>query len=261
MVKKVDVALIDENADSGSRSVRKPLGRPRGSKNKIKRDGLTESEHLALEEGRRIVQADLKLSATQVVNRAQIKTAVAGGTNAQKAHLERVAKLEQKQSDAVDNLLVGWEIYVRGAEIDLEFIAPENREKFERALLPHPADVDVDFVKRVVNINGPATTSERRQWAASLAALARIRRNLLEMRIQIEADPTDRGLVYVYTKVIDKYLTAVEAYPERYQPERLPLWEARRTMKFYWHADDSVEPPNETVQRSNQSTRRLAQGR
>lgn len=232
----------DENgksaqADTGSSSqpaAPKRRGRPRGSKNRIKTDGLTESEQLALEESRRIVQQESQLTAFQVVARAQIKTAVNGGTNAQKSHLERIAKLEQKQLDARAKRLDEAEHYVRIAEYALEIATPERRSKLESFLLPHPHDVEVDYDKGVVRVRGPATTLERREWNRHKEDLAWVRQTVLDLRIEVELDPANEAKQVDMMWFFHMYLNCIELLPERHRPEPLPSWASRKMIPWWF---------------------------
>lgn len=219
-------------------------GRPKGSRNKKRYLGLTESEQMALEESRRVVQAGTNLTATQVVNRAQIKTAATGGTMAQKSHLERIAKLEQKQYDATQKLLETAEEYVRLAELSIEQANDRGIQDFERHLLPHPADMEVDFEKREVRFRGPATTLERRIFNEAKAAAAEERQWLLETRTQLENTPCDWRLQFLYLWRNDRYLTYFEKMPERHRPESLPRWQMinQPTLDEIWKGIASLRP-------------------
>jgi hypothetical protein len=223
-------ASLQSKADA-SLPPRRGRGRPAGSKNKKRHLGLTDSEQMALEESRRLVQANL--TAGQVVNRAQIKTAVTGGTFAQKAHLDRIAKLEEKEANATEKLLNTYEEYVHVCEDQLDRASPERREELERTMLPHPHDVEVDYIKREVRINGPFTTLERREWNAIKADLNSLKQRMLDLRFEVELDPDNEDLQWFYTSCLDKYLTACEYLPIRHQPAPLPVWKSGKDIDWY----------------------------
>ena len=218
-------------------------GRPKGSKNKPKPGDLTPSERMALEENKRIVQAGTRLTAGEVVERAQIKTAATGGTNAQKAYLARIAHLEQKERDAIDKRLSTWEEYVRLCEELLDRASPERREQLERAMLPHPGDVEADFAKREVRILGPATSFERRQYAAIHNELSDSLDYILRVRAEIEANQTDWSLQAHYIEAVSKYADTAALFPERHRPPRVSPWPAAQTFPWWYDPASGYEPP------------------
>lgn len=213
-------------------------GRRRGSKNKPKvPTGLTPSELVALEEARRIVRKEDNLDAIRTVNRAQIKTAVQGGTNAQKAVLARHDAIERKQREAEDAALASAEAYVRRCEELLSDADTDEREELERHMLPHPADIEVDFAKREVRVLGPATTMERRQWNRMLDLLAKYRSAIVGLRRQVEQSPEDIKKQLAFDIYNHRYLGYCEKLPERYRPKPLFKWEALPDIKWYELAD------------------------
>ncbi|UAK25504.1 hypothetical protein [Sphingomonas nostoxanthinifaciens] len=123
-------------------------GRKRGSKNKPKTPlGLTDNERVALEEAERLMttKSGEVMETSRAVSRSQIKTAVLGGTNAQKAYLTRLDTIQQKKRAAEEANLLAWEEYVQATEHRLDMATPEERQYLDERLLPHPADIEVDF--------------------------------------------------------------------------------------------------------------------
>lgn len=259
MVKKasdIEAAQLG-SAPAGSGSMVQPIkrkrGRPPGSKNKPKLHDLTPSEQIAIEESRRIVQAEHKLNATQVLTRAQIKTGVQGGTMAQKAALERIAKLEQKQRDAEDKRLEQAEEYVQFCESLLDRASPDQRLRLERVMLPHPEDVEVDFRKREIRVRGPVNSFERREWRALKADLEQLREDVIDLRSELEREPNDRILQWQYTKMLFGFLDVRDVLPPRHQPEPLPAWEAQSSIKFWSGDADATLPTPKRAPRARRS--------
>jgi len=222
-------------------------GRPKGSKNRPKNDALVPCERLSLAESRRKVIEGSDFTALQLVERAQIKTGAKGGTNAQKAYIDRITKLEQKDRDATDKRLAEAEGYVRLAEMYIRLAPDHLRERFESKLLPHPSDVEVDFEKRTVRILGPATTLERRRWDALKLEVLEERDLVLDLRKQVEQDPGSASRQLTYTAVICRYLDIIECFPERHRPAPLPLWRERDAIT--WHPFELPTPTRRKLRR------------
>jgi hypothetical protein len=220
-------------------------GRKLGSKNKPKKqDGLTEAEQIAWEESFRSVPTSSgEMEANRAVNRAQIKTAAQGGTNAQKAHLARLDAIAQKKHVALEKRLAEWETYVQTAEDMLDRATPEQRLALEKALLPHPADVEVDFSKGEVRFSGPVTSLDRRHWKDSMAAYGELRTLALRYRKMVEKSPRDVGLQTLYFRAVDCFLSASEDLSPRYRLAPLPKWTKRRNIPFWFDRGFYPQPP------------------
>ena len=203
------------------------FGRPVGSKNKMKRHGpgLTASEQIALEEATRTIKtSDGQMEALRAVNRAQFVTAIKGGTNAQRAALERIERIQARQAAEQQALLLRCEEYKQQYEIDKGVLTKRKLAFIYDNSLPHPEDVEVDFEKGTVVIHGPSSTRQRKYMNEALATLAKIRALVFELRRDVAARPSDRGLHYLLADCTDRFMRKNDRLPERNRLKRLPIW-------------------------------------
>jgi len=204
-----------------------PFGRPLGSRNRKKKaiPGLTPSEQIALEEASRAVgTSNGEMEAIRAVNRAQLKTAADGGSNAQRDYINRTARLEQKSFDQRQALLQSLEEYKRQYEYHQLTLDDEQMRRLERMLLPHPDDIEVDFARGAFSIKGPSTTQERKIWNEGLAAHARMQSLVLECRRAVLADPSNPAVHMTLLDCTDRFMRNNDKLPERYRLKRLPIW-------------------------------------
>ena len=203
------------------------FGRPVGSKNKLNRHGpgLTASQQIALEEATRPVKtSDGQMPALRAVNRAQFVAALKGGSNAQRNFLDRIEKIQAKQAVEQQALLLQYEEYKQIYEMHKEIATKRELAIIYDNLLPHPEDVEVDFEKGTVVIHGPSSTRQRKYMSQALAALAQIRALVFELRRDVAAHPSDRGLHYLLADCTDRFMRKNDRLPERYRLKRLPIW-------------------------------------
>jgi ribosomal protein L6P/L9E len=98
----------------------------------------------------------------------------------------------------------------------------EKREVYESQLLPHPADVEVDYEKRTVRFLGPATTFQRRYWNMAMGYLDDMRNMVLEHRTEEEEAPHDVDGQLACDLIYNMYMANCEKLPKRQRPEPLP---------------------------------------
>lgn len=202
-----------------------PYGRPLGSKNKKKRrvPGLTPSEQIALDEAQRVVKtSDGEMPALRAVNRAQMVTAIKGGTNAQRYAIEHVEGIEAKLAAEHRAAMLKWEEYKQLYEA-LKQIGSHLVLVYDAAV-PHPDDVEVDFDRDTVAVHGPANTRERKLWGQALAAHAKMREMVFKIRREVARDPLNPQLNLELLDWTDRFMRHNDKLPERYRLKRLPIW-------------------------------------
>lgn len=96
----------------------------------------------------------LKLSAREVVLRAQLKAAAQGNSYAQEYFLKRVERAEREEAQAIADENAIAHAYVARCRAEIEAAHKDGRPEPE--FLPHPDDVYFELGKRY-EIRGPAT--------------------------------------------------------------------------------------------------------
>ncbi|AHB49948.1 hypothetical protein W911_04545 [Hyphomicrobium nitrativorans NL23] len=99
----------------------------------------------------------LKLSAREVVLRAQLKAAAQGNSYAQEYFLKRVERAEREEAQAIADENEIAHAYVAGCCAEIEAAVKDGRP--EPQFLPHPDDIYFEPGKRY-EIRGPATPEE-----------------------------------------------------------------------------------------------------
>lgn len=113
-----------------------------------------------LAESRRVLNvqerdgASLKLSAREVVLRAQLKAAAQGNSYAQENFLKRVERAEREEAEAIAHENAIAREYVARCRAEIEVAVKDGRPEPES--LPHPDDIHFEPGKRY-EIHGPAT--------------------------------------------------------------------------------------------------------
>jgi hypothetical protein len=209
-----------------------PFGRPLGSRNRKKAAGRTFAERLALEEAERAVTtSDGEMSALRAVLRSQHVHAIKGGSNAQRDAINRALKLDQEQDREQLATLHKFEEYKRACD-EHKVLNAERFSKIETLLLPHPDDIEVDFIARSVRVFGPLNTKERKLWDEGLAALVALRDMALDYRRKVAANPDDAELHWVLLRCTNMFMRNNDKLPQRYRLKPLPIWKKGKSLPF-----------------------------
>lgn len=136
-----------------------PKGRPRkrAAEPAPSDSGMREA---ILAESRRLLSVQekdgtsLKLSAREVVLRAQLKAAAQGNSYAQEYFLKRVERAEREEAQAIAHENEIAQAYVARCRAEIEAAVNDGRPEPE--FLPHPDDIHFEPGKRY-EIRGPAT--------------------------------------------------------------------------------------------------------
>lgn len=202
-----------------------PWGRPLGSKNKKKRPprGLTPSQQIAWEEAHRAVKtSDGEMPAVRAVNRAQLVSAIKGGTNAQRNSLDHIERIEAKSAAELRDAMLKCEEYKQHYEALKQ--CGSHLASIYDGLVPHPDDIEVDFSTLTIKVHGPATTRERKIWNEGLAAHAKMREMVFQIRREVARDSLNTGLNLELLHWTDRFMRNNDKLPERYRLKRLPIW-------------------------------------
>jgi hypothetical protein len=200
-----------------------PKGRPKRARSKAQQFAAAMDQptrEMFMAEMKRPVRIndgvrDVPMPIIQMITRSMVKSAAAGGQQAQRTaimlqlELEREAAAEQAKlvSTLREYKDVGGPVFARYRALGLP----------EPDILPHPDDIFIDEAAQRVEIRGPSTPDGKRALDELLATRERYQRGVTALQYEAKTKVRDYTLLWLAAEAQELYDHINDRLPERYR--------------------------------------------